>query len=71
MKFPCPYCGTEMNPTALATMYGLIKGRKCPACDFEYTYRGHNTADDVTLYFPDEEKLKRILQNKKGVVQNG
>ena len=66
-KVTCFYCESKMNPTSLATNYGLIRGHKCPVCDFEFCWNAsHGKNSDVTLYFPDEEKLKIALQ-KKGV----
>lgn len=55
----CIYCDNEMTRTNNSTMYGVFIGYKCPACDFAFSHPADHP-DDVTIYFPDEEKLKSI-----------
>ena len=60
----CFYCDSDMIPTSLATPYGNLIGGRCPVCEFEYA--GYAPfAEAATIYFPDEEKLKKALEKKE------
>ena len=54
----CLYCNNEMHRTEKHTPYAFLRGYKCPCCDFSFVYPDDHPCD-VTLYFPDETKLKK------------